>query len=115
MATLIKNPPRNKGSKKPRKKAPLSPQQRFKQRLLYKLRHPVDTAWGWLSSVRTAILLISAIAAVSLIGIYFVQAPGEVLDDPVAYAGWVQQNALPRYGSVTPFYYSLHVFTVVSR
>jgi cytochrome c biogenesis protein len=114
MATLVKNPPRNKGSKKPRKNEPLSPQQRFKQRLFYKLRHPVDTAWGWLSSVRTAILLISAIAVVSLIGIYFVQAPGEVLDDPVVYAAWVQQNALPRYGSLTPVYDWLQFFKVFS-
>ncbi len=114
MATLVKNPPRNKGSKKPRKKAPLSPQQRFKQRLFYKLSHPVDTVWGWLSSVRTAILLISTIAVVSLIGIYFVQAPGEVLADPVAYAAWVQQNALPRYGSLTPVYDWLQFFKVFS-
>ncbi len=114
MATLVKNPPRNKGSKKPRKNVPLSPQQRFKQRLFYKLRHPVDTAWGWLSSVRTAILLISAIAVVSLLGIYFVQAPGEVLADPVAYAVWVQQNALPRYGSLTPVYDWLQFFKVFS-
>src|SRR2546430_15294925 len=110
MATLIKNPPGNKGSKKPRKNEPLSPQRRFKQRLFYKLRHPVDTAWGWLSSVRTAILLISAIAVVSLLGIYFVQAPGEVLADPVAYAVWVQQNALPRYGSLTSVFYWVQVF-----
>src|SRR5438876_4839209 len=114
MATLVKNPPRNKGSKKPRKKAPLSPQQRFKQRLFYKLSHPVDTVWGWLSSVRTAILLISTIAVVSLIGIYFVQAPGEVLNDPVGYAAWVQENALPRYGSLTPIFDSLQFFTIFS-
>ena len=114
MATLIKNPSRNKGSKRPRKKVPLSPQQRFRQRLLYKLKHPGDTVWGWLSSVRTAILLISAIAAVSLIGIYFVQAPGEVLNDASDYAAWVQQNALPRYGSLTPIYDSLQFFKIFS-
>ena len=114
MATLIKNPPGNKGNKKSRKKVTRSPQQRFKQRLIYKLRHPVDTAWGWLSSVRTAILLISAIAAVSLVGIYFVQAPGELLNDPADYAAWVQQNALPRYGSLTPIYDWLQFFKIFS-
>ena len=114
MATLVKNPPGNKVSKKPRKKVTLSPQQRFKQRFIYKLRHPVDAVWGWLSSVRTAILLISAIAAVSLVGIYFVQAPGEVLNDPADYAAWVQQNALPRYGSLTPIYDWLQFFKVFS-
>src|SRR5579875_1911160 len=100
MSTLIKNPPGSKSSKKSRKKMALSPQQRFKQRLLYKLKHPGNTVWGWLSSVRTAILLISAIALVSLAGIYFVQAPGEVLNDPTAYAAWVQQNALPHPGGI---------------
>ncbi len=114
MSTLIKNPPGSKSSKKSRKKMALSPQQRFKQRLLYKLKHPGNTVWGWLSSVRTAILLISAIALVSLAGIYFVQAPGEVLNDPTAYAAWVQQNALPRYGSLTPIYDSLQFFKIFS-
>src|SRR6185312_4086909 len=117
MATLIKNPPRNnrnKGDKKPRKKAPLSPQQRFKHRLTYRLKHPVDTAWGWLSSVRTAILLISSIAAISLIGIYFQQAPGEVLNDPASYAAWVQQNELPHYGSLTPVFDWLQFFKIFS-
>lgn len=114
MATLIKNPPRNKGSKNPRKKAPLSPQQRFKQRLTYRLKHPVDAVWGWLSSVRTAILLISSIAAMSLIGIYFQQAPGEVLNDPVSYAAWVQQNELPHYGSLTPVFDWLQFFKIFS-
>ena len=82
----------------------LSFQQTFKQRLPYIVRHPIDGIWGWLSSVRTAILLITSIAITCFIGIYFVQAPGEVLNDPVAYAAWVQQNALPRYGSLTPIF-----------
>ncbi|HKV58520.1 MAG TPA: cytochrome c biogenesis protein ResB, partial [Ktedonobacteraceae bacterium] len=80
----------------------------------YILRHPVDAAWGWLSSVRTAILLIAAITIICLLGIYFVQAPGEVLNDPVSYASWIQQNALPRYGSLTPIFDSLQFFTIFS-
>ena len=87
---------------------------RFRQRLLYIVRHPVDAAWGWLSSVRTAILLIASIAVICLLGIYFVQAPGEVLNDPSAYASWVQQNALPRYGSLTPIFDWLRFFTIFS-
>ena len=77
-------------------------QPKYKQRLPYLVRHPIDGIWGWLSSVRTAIFLISSIAVICFIGIYFVQAPGEVLNDPVAYVAWIQQNALPRYGSLTP-------------
>ena len=89
-------------------------QQMYKQRFLYTLKHPIDAVWGWLSSVRTAIFLISSIAVVCFIGIYFVQAPGEVLGDPVVYAAWVQQNALPRYGSLTPIFDWLKFFTVFS-
>ena len=60
------------------------PGRRFQQRLAYILRHPTDAAWGWLSSVRTAILLIASITTICLLGIYFVQAPGEALDDPAS-------------------------------
>ncbi len=87
---------------------------RFRQRLLFIARHPIDAVWGWLSSVRTAILLIASIAVICLIGIYFVQAPGEVLNDPNAYVAWVQQNALPRYGSLTPTFDWLRFFTIFS-
>ncbi len=88
--------------------------QRFRQRLAYVLSHPIDAAWGWLSSVRTAILLIAAITIICLLGIYFIQAPGEVLNDPASYASWIQQNALPRYGSLTPIFNSLQFFTIFS-
>src|SRR3984893_8722749 len=90
-----------------------TPRRRF-ARLLYNLRHPIDAAWGWLSSVRTAILLIASIVVICLLGIYFVQAPGEGLNDPLAYASWVQQNALPRYGSLTPIFDWLQFFTIFS-
>ena len=89
-------------------------QPKYKQRLLYIVRHPIDGIWGWLSSVRTAIFLITSIAVICFIGIYFVQAPGEVLTDPVAYAAWVQQNALPRYGSLTPIFDWLRFYTIFS-
>jgi cytochrome c biogenesis protein len=127
MATPIKNQPKSrrvgtrtlapdKHSKNNRKAQPdkLPPQQRYKQRFLYLLKHPINAAWGWLSSVRTAIILITSIAVICFIGIYFVQAPGEVLGDPVAYAAWVQQNALPRYGSLTPIFDWLQFFTIFS-
>jgi cytochrome c biogenesis protein len=89
-------------------------QQKNNQRFFYILKHPIDGIWGWLSSVRTAIFLITSIAVICFIGIYFVQAPGEVLADPVAYAAWVQQNALPRYGSLTPIFDWLRFYTIFS-
>lgn len=91
-----------------------SSQQKRKYRLPFIVRHPIDGIWGWLSSVRTAILLIASIVIICFIGIYFVQAPGEVLNDPVAYAAWVQQNALPRYGSLTPIFDWLRFYTIFS-
>jgi len=102
-----------KGGRKTRLGKP-SFQQRYRQRFFYTFRHPIDGIWGWLSSVRTAIFLITSIAILCFIGIYFVQAPGEVLGDPVAYAAWVQQNALPRYGSLTPIFDWLRFFTIFS-
>ncbi len=117
MATIIKNSrktPPKKGSGRARKQAPLPASQRFKLRLRYIARHPIDAAWGWLSSVRTAILLIVSIVVICLLGVYFIQAPAEVLGDPAAYAAWVQQNALPRYGSLTPIYDWLQFFTIFS-
>ena len=64
--------------------------------------------------MRTAILLIAAITIICLLGIYFVQAPGETLNDPTNYAAWVQQTALPRYGSLTPIFNKLQFFTIFS-
>jgi cytochrome c biogenesis protein len=119
MTTLTKQPAkRTAARKKMPPKRPVRPVtplgSRLKQRALYWLRHPLNAAWGWLSSVRTAILLITAITLICLLGIYFVQAPGEVLNDPTAYANWVQLNELPRYGSLTPVFDWLHFYTIFS-
>src|SRR5690349_1295923 len=116
MATATKKPqkaPRRAYNARQRK-VPLAPEESLKQRILYSLKHPINTIWGWLGSARTAIFLITAIVLVCLVGIYFIQAPGEVPGDPVAYATWVQQNALPRYGSLTPIYDWLQFFTIFS-
>jgi cytochrome c biogenesis protein len=117
MPTISKAPPKRAPMKKEllarsKRQAPRNP--RLKQQALYWFRHPLNAAWGWLSSVRTAILLIIAIALICLLGIYFVQAPGEVLNDPTAYANWVQLNELPRYGSLTPLFDWLQFFTIFS-
>jgi cytochrome c biogenesis protein len=115
MATQTKHPRRSvQGTGATESRDPRGRPGNRPRRLRYILRHPIDAAWGWLSSVRTAILLIASITAICLIGIYFVQAPGEVLNDPATYAAWVQQNALPRYGSLTPIFNWLQFFTIFS-
>src|SRR5579875_1101205 len=117
MTTLTKQPPRKTPAKKkvPKRYAcPAPGKSRRKERALYWFRHPLNAAWGWFSSVRTAILLIVAVSVVSLLGIYFQQAPGEVVGDPTAYATWVQMNELPRFGSLTPIFNWLQFFTIFS-
>ena len=87
---------------------------RFVQRLRHNVRHPINSMWGWLSSVRNAIYLIIAIVVVCAIGIYVIQAPGEVVGDAATYSAWLQQNALPQYGSLTPIFDWLQFFTIFS-
>ncbi|HEX7737870.1 MAG TPA: cytochrome c biogenesis protein ResB [Ktedonobacteraceae bacterium] len=118
MPTITKAPPKRAPIKKEllkqaRRQAP-PPGSRLKQRALYWFKHPLNASWGWLSSVRTAILLIVALSVICLLGIYFVQAPGEVLNDPATYSNWVQLNALPRYGSLTPIFDWMQFFTIFS-
>lgn len=117
MTTLTKQPPKRPQIKKSVRLSsarPVSRKARLKQRALYWSRHPLNALWGWLSSVRTAILLITAIALICLVGIYFQQAPGEVLNDPTAYANWVQLNELQHYGSLTPVFNWLQFYTIFS-
>lgn len=118
MPTLTKQPSARKAPPKKRlpqpSKRPVSRGSRLKQRVSYWLQHPLNAAWGWFSSVRTAILLISLLTVICLLGIYFIQAPGEVLNDPAAYAAWVQFNALPKYGSLTPIFDWLQFYTIFS-
>ena len=117
MTTLTKQPLKKTSQKRgtPKRSTRQVPQgPRLKQRALYWLRHPLNASWGWLSSVRTAIFLISAIALICLFGIYFVQAPGEVLNDPTAYANWVQLNELPKFGSLTSIFDWLQFYTIFS-
>jgi cytochrome c biogenesis protein len=117
MPTLTKQPAKKAPLKKgvpQRTKRPISRVSRLKQRASYWVQHPLNAAWGWLSSVRTAILLISTLSLICLLGVYFIQAPGEVLNDPAAYAAWVQFNALPKYGSLTPIFDWLQFYTLFS-
>lgn len=117
MPTITKPPTKRASIKKEalqRYKRPVPVGSRLKQRALYWFKHPLNASWGWLSSVRTAILLIVSITVICLLGIYFVQAPGEVLNDPTAYAKWVQLNELSRYGSLTPIFDWLQLFTIFS-
>lgn len=119
MPTISKAPPKRAPIKKEllkqaKRQAPPPLGSRLKQRARYWFKHPLNASWGWLSSVRTAIILIVAITVICLLGIYFIQVPGEVLNDSAAYANWVQLNELPRYGSLTPLFDWMQFFTIFS-
>ncbi len=98
----------------PSPERPSRPLSRPPGRLLFILRHPIDFFWGWLSSVRNAIAIITLIVGICLLGVYFPQAPAEVLNDPAGYSFWIQQNVLTRYGSMTPVYDWLQFFKIFS-
>ncbi len=59
-----------------------------------------ERLWRFFCSVRLALVLILAIAAVSLAGTLIIQAPGGVLDNPLAYARW-REDVRPRFGTFT--------------
>jgi cytochrome c biogenesis protein len=116
MTTLVKQSPKKKQLRKgePPLLRPTPRESRLKQRALYWFKHPLNAAWGWLSSVRTAILLITGITLICLLGIYFVQAPDETLNNPALYISWVQLNELPKYGSLTAVFNWFQFYTIFS-
>jgi len=67
----------------------------------FNYRRPFDSLWGLFSNVRLAIVLISILAAICLIGALISQAPAEVVSSPEDYAAWVAANAAPQYHQFT--------------
>jgi cytochrome c biogenesis protein len=78
-------------------------------------KHPINSLWGLFSSVKTAIVLIALIAAISVIGIIIVQAPVEITSSPSDFALWVSQDMVGKYGQTwTTIFNSLGFFTIFS-
>lgn len=67
--------------------------------------------WRFLCSVRLALVLILAIAAVSLPGALIIQAPDGVADNTLAYARWLEELR-PRFGTFTAVLEFLGLFRV---
>jgi len=79
------------------------------------LKHPINSLWGLFSSVKTAIVLISLIALICIIGIIVIQAPVEITSSPSDFALWVSQDMVGKYGQTwTNIFYSLGFFTIFS-
>jgi cytochrome c biogenesis protein len=66
-----------------------------------------------LTSMRVALLLLGALALLTLAGALLVQAPAEVRADPGAYAEWLD-SVRPRYGGWTDVLDFLGLFSVFS-
>ncbi len=77
-------------------------------------RHPFDALWNLFGSVRLAIVLISSILAVGVIGMIVAQAPAEVASSPQDFAAWVATNARQQYGAFTDLMNWLQFFTIFS-
>jgi cytochrome c biogenesis protein len=78
----------------------------------FDIRRPFDSLWSVFSSVRTAIVLISALIVLSLIGVIVAQAPAEVVSSPQDYAAWVASNAQAQYGQFTNLFNWLQFYTI---
>jgi cytochrome c biogenesis protein len=71
----------------------------------------LEWLWHFLTSMRLAVVLILALAALGVAGSLIIQAPAGVLDDPQAKADWLA-GVRPRYGGWTGIMDSLQLFQI---
>ncbi len=71
----------------------------------------LEGLWHLLSSMRFAIVLMLAIAALGVLGALIIQAPSGVLNDASAKADWLSQ-VRPKYGGWTPIMDTLQLFQI---
>jgi cytochrome c biogenesis protein len=78
-------------------------------------RGSVDSAlerlWHFLISMKLALVLMLAFAALTLVGTLVIQAPAGVMDDPQAKAEWLS-SVRPKFGGWTDIMDRLQVFTI---
>jgi cytochrome c biogenesis protein len=95
-----------------RRKAPLKTVRQPGTLWGFDFRRPFDALWRLFGSVRLAIVLISCLVALSVVGIFISQAPTEVVSSPLDYAAWVAANAQPQYHQFTNLMDWLQFFTI---
>jgi cytochrome c biogenesis protein len=71
----------------------------------------LDRLWHFLTSMKLALVLMLAFAALSLVGTLVIQAPAGVMEDPQAKAGWLAEIR-PRFGGWTDIMERLQAFTI---
>lgn len=71
----------------------------------------LERLWRIFTSMRTALVLILALAALALVGAILIQAPSGMSADPQAYAAWLERLR-PKYGGWVPILDRLGLFSV---
>jgi cytochrome c biogenesis protein len=71
----------------------------------------LEGLWHFLSSMRVAMVLMLAIAALGVVGSLVIQAPPGVIADPAAKASWLDE-VRPKYGGWTGFMDTLQLFQI---
>jgi cytochrome c biogenesis protein len=71
----------------------------------------LERVWHFFISMRTGLVLILVLAALSLVGTMLVQASPGLKSDPQAYAAWVE-SVRPKYGGWTGVFNSLGFFSI---
>jgi len=71
----------------------------------------LEGLWHFLSSMRVAMVIMLAIAALGVVGSLIIQAPPGVLVDAQAKAGWLDEIR-PKYGNWTGFLDTLQLFQI---
>jgi cytochrome c biogenesis protein len=71
----------------------------------------LEKLWHFLTSMKLALVLMLAFAALSLVGTLVIQAPAGVMDDPQAKAQWLAEIR-PRFGGWTDLMDRLQVFEI---
>ncbi len=73
----------------------------------------LDRIWRIATSMRTALILMIALAGLALVGTMLVQAPTGMTSDPEAYRAWVE-TVRPKYGGWTNVFDTLGLFGIFS-
>lgn len=68
--------------------------------------------WRLFTSVRFALVLILLLAFAFSLGVVIKQVPQELLSFPDEFAGWIETEARPTYGSLTNLFFLLGLFDV---
>jgi cytochrome c biogenesis protein len=79
--------------------------------LMDRVDRALEGLWHFLSSMRVAMVLMLAIAALGVVGSLVIQAPPGVVDDPAAKADWLN-GIRPRFGGWTGVMDTLQLFQI---